>query len=225
MQGRMNAAEEVIERGFARLLGTSLVLWEEFEDLACRIQCFDLSAEVDDQLVVLARAFSRINEPLGQETISMAQAIHRRQMGDHSGALVILMLLAECTPSTSPLLHNEALFHSAETFRLLGEKDAALDHLARIDTRWYLHDPFVKVLRVLMNPPNTDARELLRDAHARFMASGCPWGEAIAVDVAAHHSVNIGISTTEVLRARAWFTTEGTPSYSSDPDHWTFAMV
>lgn len=179
MQGRMNAAEELIERGFARLLGTSLVLWEEFESLACRIQRFDLSVELDDQLLVLARAFSRINEPLGQETISMAEAIHRRQMGDHPGALVILMLLAEATRSTSPLLHNEALFHSAETFRLLGEQDAALEHLARIDTRWYLHDPFVKVCRVLINPAFTDASELLRDAHAQFMISGCPWGEAM----------------------------------------------
>ncbi|MDQ3956591.1 MAG: SIR2 family protein [Actinomycetota bacterium] len=225
MQGRMTAALELIERGFSRILGTSLVLWEEFEELACCIQRFDDSPDIDDRLVTLARSFSRIDEPFGQETISLAYAIHRRQMGDYSGSLLTLMLLAESTRSTSPLLHNEALFHCAETLRLLGQTDAALQRLDAIDRRWYLHDPFAKVVRAIIGPPNLDLRASLQSAHVEFVTKGCPWGQAIAADVADYLSVDIGLSATEVSEARAWFATERTRAYSSDPGRWTFAMV
>ena len=225
MQGRMTAAVDLIQRGFSRILGTSLVLWEEFEDIACRIQRFDVSPAIGDDLALLGRSFARIGEPFGQETISLAHAIHRRQRGDHSSALVTLMMLGEATRNASPLLHDEAIFHTAETFRLLGDDDAALHYLGRMDRRWFLHDAFTKVALALIDPPGFDPVASLRDAHGEFVAKGCPWGEAVAVDVAAHLSVDIGLPSSEVARARACFVIEGTPSYSSDPAGWTFAMI
>lgn len=225
MQGNMPLAFELIDRGFSRLLGTSLVLWEEFEQIACRIQCFDAAAGLDVELLDLGRAFSKIEEPFAQETVAMAHAVHLRQQGHHASALSLLMLLVEATRSTSPLLHDASKFHVAETLRLIGDVKGATRVLETIHGHWYLHGALVKVLQTMLEPSHADAERRLREAYEEFIEKGCPWGSAIVCDVSAAARIDIGLSTEDVVSARDWFTMAKTRSYSSDPRGWTFSMI